>query len=184
VVRAGEQVHLLIGHLGVTRSDPDFAALCVLDQIFGSGPGFTDRLSRVVRDEMGLAYAVSGGCTDSADLMPGLFRVYIGTGAAEADRAAAVAIEQIEAMHAGRFSDDEVDAARRYLAGAWVFDFQTVAQRAELLLDLERLGLPLADPIRWPNRMDRITPRTVRHAARRHLHPDRLVQVAYGPLGG
>ena len=56
-------------------------------------------------------------------------------------------------MHAGAFSDDEVDRARRYLAGSWVFDFQTVEQRAERLLELERWGLGLDEPIRWPERI-------------------------------
>ena len=55
VPRPGEQVHLLIGHLGVARTHRDFDALTILDHILGTGPGFTDRLSRVIRDELGLA---------------------------------------------------------------------------------------------------------------------------------
>ena len=138
----GDQVHILLGHLGITRNHPDFDALVVLDHIFGSGPGFSDRLGRIVRDELGLVYAIGGGMTDSADILPGLFRVYAGTMPEEADRVVATITDQIRAMRAGDFSDEEVDRARRYLAGAWVFDFQTVEQRAERLLELERLGLP------------------------------------------
>ena len=55
------------------------------DHILGSGPGFTDRLSRVIRDELGLAYSVGGGMTDSADIEAGMFRIYAGTGPDEAD---------------------------------------------------------------------------------------------------
>ena len=33
-------------------------------------------------------------------------------------------------MHTGDFTDEEVERARRYLAGSWVFDYQTVEQRA------------------------------------------------------
>ena len=91
--------------------------------------------------------------TDSADLLPGLFRVYAGTMPEEADRVVATITEQVRAMRSGAFSDDEVDRARRYLAGAWVFDFQTVEQRAERLLDLERWGLPLDEPMDWPERI-------------------------------
>ncbi len=72
---------------------PDFDALAVLDHIFGSGPGFTDRLSRIVRDELGLAYSVGGGITDSADVAPGLFRVYAGTQPDEANRVVAAVLE-------------------------------------------------------------------------------------------
>ena len=158
----GEQVHILMGHLGVTRRHPDFDALAVADHILGSGPGFTDRLGRVIRDEMGLAYSVGGGMTDSADIEPGMFRVYLGTGPDEADRAVTAVLEQVRLMHAGEFSDDEVDRARRYLAGSWVFDYQTVEQRAERLMELERWGLELDEPLTWPDRISRVTTRQVR----------------------
>lgn len=184
IAQEGEQVHLLVGHLGISRLDPAFDTLAVLDHILGSGPGFSDRLSRLIRDEMGLAYAVGGGFTDSADLAPGVFRVYIGTGPAEADRAMAMVVEQIRAMHQGAFSDEEVAQARQYLADSWVFDYQTVGQRAERLLELERGGLPLDEPLRWPDRVAAITPAEVRLAARRHLHPEALVVVEYGAVSG
>ena len=178
----GEQVHIVLGHLGIVRNHPDFAALAVLDHIFGSGPGFNDRLSRIVRDEMGLAYSVGGGITDSADLVPGLFRVYVGTMPDETDRVVAAIIEQVRAMHAGAFSDDEVERARHYVAGSWVFEFQTVEQRAERLLEFERFGLGLDEPLTWPDRVAAITPRQVRRAARLHLDPAALARVEFGPI--
>jgi zinc protease len=182
VSRAGEQVHLLIGHLGVARTHRDFDALSVLDHILGTGPGFTDRLSRVIRDELGLAYSVGGGMTDSADTLPGLFRIYVGTGPDEADRAVAAVQDQVRAMRAGNFSDEEVENARRYLAGSWVFDFQTVEQRARRLLELEHWGLPLDEPLAWGRRIASVTPRAVRKAARVHIDPAALVRVEYGPI--
>ena len=102
------------------------------------------------RDELGLVYSIGGGITDSADLLPGLFRVYAGTMPEETSRVVAAIADQVRAMHDGAFSDDEVDRARRYLASAFLFDFQTVEQRADRLLELERLGLPLDEPRRWP----------------------------------
>jgi zinc protease len=178
----GGQVHILLGHLGIARHHPDYEALVVLDHIFGTGPGFADRLGRIVRDELGLVYSIGGGITDTADLHPGLFRVYAGTRPDQADRVIAAVTEQVRAMHEGAFSDDEVDRARRYLASAYVFDFQTVEQRAERLLDLERLGLPLEHPKHWPEQITRITPDQVRQAARMHLKPEALFRVEYGPL--
>jgi zinc protease len=182
VASPGEQVHIVLGHLGVPRNHPDFEALAVLDHIFGSGPGFTDRLSRIVRDELGLAYSVGGGITDSADVVPGLFRVYAGTMPDEADRVVAAIVDQVRAMHVGAFSDEEVDRARRYVAGAWVFEFQTVEQRAERLLELERWGLGLDEPVLWPERVSRVTPRQVRQAARKHIDPAALIRVEFGPI--
>jgi zinc protease len=179
---AGEQVHLILGHLGIPRRHPDYDALAVLDHILGSGPGFTDRLSATLRDELGLAYTVGGGITDSADLEPGTFRVYVGTSPEMVDLAAAAALEQIEAMHRGAFADEEVEQAKQYLRGSCLFDFQGVSQRADRLVELAAFGLPLLEPLRWPARLDRITPDKVRRAARRHLRPDALLRVALGPM--
>jgi zinc protease len=182
IPHASEQVQIIMGHLGVPRTSPDFDALVVLDHIFGSGPGFSDRLSRILRDELGLVYAVGGGMTDSADVLSGLFRVYAATRAEHADRVMDTIAAQLRAMHAGAFSNDEVDRARRYLAAAWVFDYQTVEQRAERLLDLERWGLCLDEPKHWPERIASITPAQVRSAASVHLHPDALFRVELGPV--
>ncbi len=182
VASAGEQVHVLLGHLGITRNHPDFHALTILDHILGTGPGFTDRLSRILRDEMGLAYSVSGSIAESADLVPGALRLYVGTNPADVDRAVAAALDQLRALHRGEFSDAEVDEARRYLAGSWVFDFQTVSQRAERLLELERWGLPLDEPRHWPETISRVTADQVRQAAARHLNPSTLARVEYGPV--
>lgn len=182
VSHPGEQVQIVLGHLGVPRNHPDFEALAVLDHVLGSGPGFTDRLSRVLRDELGLAYSVGGGITDSADVVAGVFHVSLGTTPDEADRAVAAVLEQVREVRDGAFGDEEVDRARRYLAGSWVFDFQTVEQRAERLLELERWGLGLDLPAAWPGRISRVTPKQVRRAARTHLHPEALCRVEYGPI--
>jgi zinc protease len=178
----GDQVHIVLGHLGITRNHPDYNALVVLDHILGSGPGFSDRLGRILRDELGLVYAIGGGMTDSADVVPGLFRVYAATMPEAAERVIATITDQVRAMRCGAFADDEVERARRYLAGAWVFDFQSVEQRAERLLELERWGLSLDAPMQWPERIAAVTPAQVRKAARSHLRPEALCRVELGPL--
>ena len=178
----GDQVHLLLGHLGVARNHPDYDALVVLDHIFGSGPGFSDRLGRIVRDEMGLVYAIGGGITDSADILPGMFRVYAGTMPEEADRVVATIIDQVRAMRAGAFSDEEVERARRYLAGAWVFDYQGVEQRAERLLELERWGRPLDEPTTWPDRIAGDHAGAGPQGGAAHIFPEALCRVELGPI--
>ena len=57
--RTAAQTHVFVGHLGVKRSDPDYYTLLVLDNVLGTGPGFTDRLSANLRDRQGLAYTVT-----------------------------------------------------------------------------------------------------------------------------
>lgn len=178
--RAGEQAHIFMGHIGIARRDPDYAALAVLDHILGSGPGFVDRLSRVLRDEMGLAYAVGGGMTDSADVLPGVLRVYAGTNPADAGRARNALRGQLIELQAGRFSDEEVIAAREYLARSSVFEYQNTGARAERILEIERWGLTPAESVGWPQLVESTTPEQVRAAAARHIRPAQLVEISLG----
>ena len=167
----------------ITRKHPDFDALAVADHILGSGPGFTDRLSRVIRDELGLAYSVGGGMTDSADIEPGLFR----------DLASAPAPtrptgpwprpwSRSGSFTRGSSATTRSTRARQYLAGSWVFDYQTVEQRAERIVELAWWGLPLDEPTHWPDRIATITPNQVRAATRAHIDPNALIRVEYGPI--
>ena len=73
------QTHVYLGHLGVTRNHPDFYPLLVMDNVLGTGPGFTDRLSATLRDRQGLAYTVTAQIAASASEQPGTFTGYIGT---------------------------------------------------------------------------------------------------------
>src|SRR5262249_2964172 len=76
---AAAQTHVYLGHLGIKRNDPDYSTLLVMDNVLGTGPGFTDRLSSTLRDRQGLAYTVNAAIAGSASEQPGLFQGYIGT---------------------------------------------------------------------------------------------------------
>ena len=45
-----KQVHVYLGHLGIRRQDPDYATLVVMDHVLGTGPGFTNRITRRLRE--------------------------------------------------------------------------------------------------------------------------------------
>ena len=46
-----QQLNIYLGHLGVTRTNPDFYALQVLDTILGGGAGFTARIPQRLRED-------------------------------------------------------------------------------------------------------------------------------------
>jgi zinc protease len=175
-----EQVHVYLGHLGVRRHERDWEALLVADLILGSGPGFTDRLSKSLRDEQGLAYSVYARIAQSADLEPGTLTAYIGTSPAQWRRAADGMRAEIERLVTGPIEDDEVTDARDYLLGNYVFGFETAQATAEQLVQLERLGLGLDYPPQYLERVRNVDVDAVSAAIRRHIHPDRLTTVAIG----
>ncbi len=183
VERSGEQVHLMLGHLGIRRHHPDFEALVVLDHILGTGPGFSDRLGRIVRDEMGLVYSIGGGMTDSADLLPGLFRVYAGTKPEEAGRVVEAITGQVQAMHDGAFSDDEVDRARRVLRPAPLSSISrpsTSVPNGCWNWSAPWPGPQRAKALARPDLPDHRASGSRGRAT--HLRPDLLFRVEFGPL--
>jgi zinc protease len=174
------QAHCLLGHLGIRRADPDFLALRVMDNCLGLGAGFTDRLSRRIRDEMGLAYEVHGSITRSAGVEPGTFSVYVGT--RHENRAAA--LKEVRSLLAHFVAEgptaEEVNEAKAYLLGSYVFDYETASALVEHLLAVERFGLGLDDLQTYPGRIAAVTREEAARVARKHLHPESLTTVVVG----
>jgi zinc protease len=175
-----EQLHMYLGHLGIRRTDPDYHALLAGDVILGSGPGFTDRMSRRIRDEMGLAYSVWARIARGSDLEPGLFLAYIGTSPKKRDVALAAMREEIRRFVEDGITERELDDARSYLLGSYVFGFETADLTAEHLVQMERLGLGFDYPAKFARAIRSLRREDVEAAVRRHVFPDRLITVMVG----
>ncbi len=177
-----EQVTLLLGHLGVRRKDPDWVALQVMDHVLGTGTGFTDRISKALRDEQGLAYEVHANISGSAGIEPGVFLAYMATRPQNFAAALAGLKGQIEQFLAAPPSAAEVRNAQDYLVGSFVFDFETVGQVGEWLVTATRLGLGSDWLARYPGLVRAVTPAEVHRVARAHVHPGAMTLVAVGPV--
>src|SRR6185436_8815660 len=79
ITMPAQQLNIYLGHLGVTRTNPDYYVLQVLDTILGGGAGFTARIPQRLRDELGLAYTTFASITMTAGLDTGRFVSFIGT---------------------------------------------------------------------------------------------------------
>ncbi|MFI5402418.1 MAG: M16 family metallopeptidase, partial [Planctomycetota bacterium] len=174
------QVNLFVGHLGIARTDPDFVALEVMDNVFGVGAGFTDRLSKNIRDEKGLAYTVFGDITRTADVAPGMFRVYCGTSPESADLALAEMRKEIAAIRDRAPTPEELEGAKAALRGGMVFRCETSADLARVLVLCERFGLGFDYPKRYLEALDKVTAEDVQRVAKAHIDPAALIEVRIG----
>lgn len=175
------QVNLYLGHLGIRRSDPDYYALVVFDTILGSSPGFTSRIPRILRDEQGLAYSTFANITGSAGIDPGRFIAFIGTSPHNLDRAVEGLRREIARIVSEPVGTDELQTAKSYLTGSFVFRFQTNSQIANYLIDAEvyKLGFDFLE--RYPRLIEEVTVDDVLRAAREHIDPDAMTLVVVGP---
>lgn len=130
---------------GVKRDSPKFFAAYLANHILGGGV-FSSRLYDEVREKRGLAYSVYSRLT-SRD-----HAAYIAAGSAtRADRAAetiAIMREQIADLAENGPSQDELDAAKKYVIGSYAIrNLDTSAKMARALtaMQTENLGVDYID---------------------------------------
>jgi zinc protease len=177
------QTHIYLGHIGIMRNHPDYYSLLVMDNVLGTGPGFTDRLSASLRDRQGLAYTVTAQITASASDQPGTFTGYIGTFPDRYLVAREGFLTEIGRIRREVPTNTEVEAAKNYLLGSLPFRLTTNEAIASQLLGSELYGLGLDYLTTYRKRVAAVTPAEVQAVARKHLDPERLVLVAVGPIG-
>jgi zinc protease len=176
------QLHFFLGHVGIRRNDPDYFKLMVMDNVLGTGPGFTDRLSARLRDREGLAYTVRANITDSATTEPGTFSCYIGTDNKNFERVKAEFLEELNRICEKEPTAQEVEDAKLYLLGSLPFKVSNSTNVASLLLGIERYGLGLDYLNDYRKAVAAVTPADVLEVARKHIDPKRMVLVAAGAV--
>jgi zinc protease len=175
-----EQVHVFLGHPGIRRSHPDFYALSVMDHILGTGPGFTSRIARKLRDEMGLCYAVDAAITTSAREEPGCFAAYIGTSPDNRQRAIDGFLAELRLIRETLPTQQELEDVQEYLTGSFVWQLERNAALARYAIRTKLYDLGFDYLERYPHLIRSVSREDVRRVAREHLDPDRVVIVSAG----
>jgi zinc protease len=153
-----------------------------MDNVLGTGPGFTDRLSSTLRDRQGLAYTVNATIAASAGDQPGLFQGYIGTFPDKYTWVRDGFLKEFNRIRDEPPTEKEVDDAKRYLLGSLPFRLTSNEAVAAQLLAAHRykLGFNLLETFK--EKVGAVTPAMVQEAAKKHLDPKKVTIVAVGPI--
>jgi len=176
------QLHVYLGHPGIKRSNPDYYKLLVMDNVLGTGPGFTDRLSASLRDRQGLAYSVNAQIASSAGEEVGAFTGTIGTFPEKFTWVRDGFLKEIRRIRDEAPTDQEVEDAKKYLTGSLAFRTISSEQIAQLLLSVDRFGLGLSYLDDYRKQVSSITAQDVQAVAKKYLDPDKLILVAVGAI--
>jgi zinc protease len=172
------QSSVVLGHFGVSRSNPDRYAIQIMDMILGGG-GFTSRIMERVRTEEGLAYSVSSSFpTSSRDISP--FRVTVQTKNASVARALQMIVEEMSRMQDALVTPAELAGAKEALINSFVFRFTSRFSVVTQLLNLEFDEYP---PDYLDTLLDRyraITREDIQRVARQYLRPDAATVLVVG----
>lgn len=168
------QANIDLGHIGISRENPDFYAVSVMNYILGGG-GFSSRLLDNIRDNKGLAYDVHSAF--SVQKEPGAFTVSIQTKNESANDVIAETQKEIRRIQTDLISERELADAKSYLTGNFPLRMDTYAKLAGMLTSIEIYNLGLDYPQKYPVLINAISREEIRHVARKYLHPDRMVIV-------
>jgi len=168
---------VLFGHSGIAQSDPDFFAAYILNHILGGG-GFESRLMTEVREKRGLTYGI-GTFLVGRDYS-NLFMGQVSSSNDTVAQAIEVIREEWRKMAETGVSEEELQAAKTYLTGAYPLRFDGNAPIANILVGMQRMGLS-PDYVETRNdRMNAVTLDEINRVAKRLLQPDDLFFVVVG----
>jgi zinc protease len=182
ITMPAHQLNIYLGHLGIERANPDYYALQVLDTILGGGAGFTARIPQRLRDELGLAYTTFASITMTAGADPGRFIAFIGTSPANMKLATEGLVNEIRRVIEEPVTAEELQDAKDYLTGSFVFAFETSAQIARFLVHAEIYGLGFDYVEKYPEYIRSVTIDDVGRVARKYLDSENYTLVVVGPL--
>ncbi|HWR58777.1 MAG TPA: pitrilysin family protein [Thermodesulfovibrionales bacterium] len=171
------QANILIGHAGISRVNPDYYAVSVMNYVLGGG-GFSSRLMQMVREERGLAYDIHSHFAPFKE--GGLFEVGVQTKNQSANTVIGLVNEQIGRIRKERVSDQELEDAKAYLTGSFPRRLDTNRKIADFLVVAEFYGLGVDYVDKYPGYVNSVTADDVSRVAGKYLDPAGLVTVVVG----
>jgi len=173
------QANIIIGHAGVSRDNPDYYALIIMNYILGGG-GFTSRLTEEIRNKRGLAYSVESYFDTGK--YPGSFQISLQTKNASAREAIALSLQEMERIRKELISEKELEGAKKYLIGSFPMRLNTQGKLTGFLTQVEYYGLGLDYPEKYPSLIQSVTREEVLRVAKKYLHPKNLIIIVVANL--
>ncbi len=170
------QTTLLVGHVGVARSNPDYIPIDVMNTQLGGL--FSSRINLNLRERNGYTYGASSSFSSRRG--PGPFLVATSVRQDVTGPAVREIVHEIEGMRASEPAEQELQLAKDSISRSLPGFFETTAQSASTIGGLFVHGLELAYYRDLPGQVDAVTAQQVQRVAEQYLRPDALVVVAVG----
>jgi zinc protease len=164
--------------LGLTRSNPDYYALALGNQVLGGG-FYATRLYRDLREERGLVYTVRSAL--DVTVTRGEYSVTFGSDPGKVAQSCEVVVRDLAGMRRAPVTPGELRDAKAALLRAIQLDEASTRRIALGMLHRAREELPLDEPTRAARRWLALDASAVEHAFERWIRPDDLVEVVQGP---
>ncbi len=175
--RETEQSHLYLGLPGTNASDDDRFALEGANTVLGDG--MSSRLFRIIREERGLAYAITSSVTLYSDA--GSWVVYAGVAPESVAEVAQITLTELNRLRDEGISSDELSLAKAKLQGHLVLNLETNANRMARLGSAAVTGREILSPDELIGRVGAVSSEDIARVLARFARPDALNLAVIGP---
>src|ERR1700736_21377 len=173
------QTTLLMGNLAIERSDPDYPALVVLNEVLGAGSA--SRLFLNLREEKGYTYGVYSNV---------IARKYAGPWTAGGDLRTEVTdgamtefLRELNRIRDEKVPDDELDAARRSVVARFALSLESPQQLIGYAITRKAYNFPADYWDKYPAQIVAIKADDVQRVAKKYIDPATMQVVAVGDAG-
>jgi zinc protease len=171
------QSNVFIVGLGTERSNPDYYALSVMNEIFSGG--FGSRVVQDVRTKLGLAYSVGGSFTAAYD-HPGIFYVEAATKSATTVAATQALLAEIGRLKTEPPTPTELRNAKDEVLNSFIFHYDTPAKTLNEQVTLAFYGYPADTLEKYRAGIEKVTSADVARVANKYIDVSKLATIVVG----
>jgi zinc protease len=170
------QTNLILGNLTIERTDPDFFALDVMNQVVGGGA--SARLFLNLREDKGYTYGAYSGF--SAFKYQGTFRANTEVRTDVTKGSMDELMYELKRIGDEKVAPEEFDRARRTIIGGFALQLESPQALLNNIITQKLYGLPADYWDTYTLKIAAITPDDVQRVAKKYLDLSRLQIVAVG----
>jgi zinc protease len=172
-----DQSNVYIVGLGTERSNPDYYALSVMNEIFSGG--FGSRVIQSVRTRLGLAYNVGGSYGAGYD-HPGLFVAEAGTKSSSTVAATKAVLDEIGRLKTVPPTVEELRSAKDQLLNSFIFNYDSREKTLNEQVVLALYGYPPDFLEKYKSGIEKVTSADVSRVANKYIDVNKLAVVIVG----
>jgi zinc protease len=172
-----DQSNVYLVGLGTERSNPDFYALSVMNEVFSGG--FGSRVFQTVRTKLGLAYSV-GGSFGAAYDHPGLFTVGAATKSSSTVAATQAMLDEIAKLKTVPPTPAELKNAKDQVLNSFIFNYDSPDKILSEQVTLAFYGYPSDWLEKYKAAVEQVTSADVARVANKYIDGSKLAIVVVG----
>jgi zinc protease len=171
------QSNVVIVGLGTERSNPDYYALSVMNEIFSGG--FGSRVVQNVRTKLGLAYSVSGSFSAAYD-HPGIFYVLAATKSDSTVAATNAMLAEVGRLKTDPPTAAELSKAKDQVLNSFIFHYDSPDKTLNEQVTLAFYGYPADTLEKYKAGIEKVTAADVTRVANKYIDVSKLAIIVVG----